>query len=338
MRFLRNIASWAMRKVFRGRRVRECLAVLPVIRAQLQETSRQVEEAVVGVCGNFTGIASRAREAVAQSSTLLEGQISGHEATVESSIETSRRTIGSLLERMERSTKLSFMAVASMEEVSRTVTGIEELLGQVQRIAFINKLVALNAKIEAVHVGELGSGFEVVADEISRQADRCTGLVDGIAGHIKEMRGRVDSAAGDLREFLAEDRQKLDQSRHEAESALGILQTLHQRTRDSLVRTTTDNSRLAGEIAAAVVGLQFQDRVKQRVEHVLETLQSLENILAGNFRARAGGAEAPGSGSDLLADVQSSYTMEAEREAHRRATAAIGPESPEVGDMEVELF
>jgi hypothetical protein len=113
---------------------------------------------------------------------------------------------------------------------------------------------------------------------------------------------------------------------------------LHQRTRDSLVRTTTDNSRLAGEIAAAVVGLQFQDRVKQRVEHVLETLQSLENILAGNFRARAGGAEAPGSGSDLLADVQSSYTMEAEREAHRRATAAIGPESPEVGDMEVELF
>jgi methyl-accepting chemotaxis protein len=327
-----------MQRFFRRRRVRECLAVLPVIRTQLQETSRQVEEAVVGLCGNFTGIAARAREAVAQSGSLLDGQPSDNDATVESSIETSRRTITSLLERMERATKLSSMAVSSMEEVSRTVTGIEELLGQVQRIAFTNKLVALNAKIEAVHVGELGSGFEVVADEISRQADRSTGLVGGIAGHIQQMRDRVDSAAGELREFLAEDRQKLDRSRQEADGALTMLWSLHQRTRDSLERTTTDNSRLAGEIAAAVVGLQFQDRVKQRVEHVVEALQSIEDILAGTSRARATGAGALGSGSDLLAGVQSSYTMKAEREAHHRATDQTGSEPVEVGEMEVEIF
>ena len=117
MRLLRTAVSWAMQRFFRRRRVRECLAVLPVIRTQLQETSRQVEEAVVGLCGNFTGIAARAREAVAQSGSLLDGQPSDNDATVESSIETSRRTITSLLERMERATKLSSMAVSSMEEV-----------------------------------------------------------------------------------------------------------------------------------------------------------------------------------------------------------------------------
>ena len=47
--------------------------------------------------------------------------------------------------------------------------GIESLLSEFQKIAFSNKLVALNARIEAVHVGQLGRGFEVVADEISRQ-------------------------------------------------------------------------------------------------------------------------------------------------------------------------
>lgn len=334
MRFLRNLFSGSWRKIFRTSRIRECLAVLPVIRRQLQETSRQVEDAVVGVCDNFTGIAARAREAVTDSTKLLDGESSGCAATVESSIETSRRTIASLLERMERASKLSAVAVSSMEDVSRTVTGIEGLLGQVQRIAFTNKLVALNAKIEAVHVGELGSGFEVVADEISRQAELSTELIGGISGHIQEMRDRVDSAAGDLREFLAEGRQKLDQSRDEAESALSMLLSLHQRTRDSLERNTRENSRLAGDIAAAVVGLQFQDRVKQRVEHVVEALENLEGVLAGNWEAVAA---AVGSDSDLLAGVHSSYTMESEREAHNRTiNQTICP--PPEGEMEVELF
>jgi hypothetical protein len=116
--------------MFRSPHIRECLNVLSISRTQLQETSRQIEESVVGVCGNFTGIAARAREAVAESATVLEGQSSGDGATVESSIETSRRTIGSLLESMERATKLSAMAVASMEEVSRTVTGSRTCWGR----------------------------------------------------------------------------------------------------------------------------------------------------------------------------------------------------------------
>ncbi len=325
MRFLRNPFSGAMRRVFRGSPIRECLAIFPVIRRQLEETSRQVEDSVVSVCGNFTGIAARAREAITESSTLMDGDTSLRGATVEGAIETSRLTIASLLERLEHSTRLSALAVSSMEEVSRTVTGIEELLGQVQRISFTNKLIALNAKIEAVHVGELGSGFEVVADEISRQAEQSTELVNGITGHIQTMRGRVDSAAGDLREFLSEGRQKLDQSHAEAESALTILLRLHQRTQESLKRKTEENSRLAGDIAAAVVGLQFQDRVKQRVDHVIEALEKMERAIGG-------------AGSDLLADVHSSYTMASEREAHDSAAVQATSATSEPEEMEVELF
>jgi methyl-accepting chemotaxis protein len=325
MRFLRNPFPGAMRRVFRGSPIRECLAIFPVIRRQLEETSRQVEDSVVSVCGNFTGIAARAREAITESSTLMDGETALRGATVEGAIETSRQTIASLLERLEHSTRLSALAVSSMEEVSRTVTGIEELLGQVQRISFTNKLIALNAKIEAVHVGELGSGFEVVADEISRQAEQSTELVNGITGHIQTMRGRVDSAAGDLREFLAEGRQKLDQSHGEAEGALTILLRLHQRTQESLQRKTEENAKLAGDIAAAVVGLQFQDRVKQRVDHVIEALEKMEQAIGG-------------SGANLLADVHSSYTMASEREAHDGAAIQATAATSEPAEMEVELF
>jgi methyl-accepting chemotaxis protein len=335
MKLLLNRLTGTLRKIFRRPDIRECLDVLAVIRKQLQETSRQVEESVVGICGNFTGIAARAREAVAESATLLDGQPSGNTATVESSIETSRRTIGALLERMERATKVSAVVVASMEEVARTVTGIEELLGQVQRIAFTNKLVALNAKIEAVHVGELGAGFEVVADEISRQAGRSTELADGISSRIQEMRGRMDSAAGELQNFMAVSCQKLDESHQEAERALTMLWSLHQRTVDSLQRNTQENSRLASDIASAVMGLQFQDRVKQRVEHVVEALENIECVLAGN---RQSAAEGPESGSDLLKGVHSSYTMQSERDAHGLAANQATLPAEEPAEMEVDLF
>lgn len=325
MRSFVDFLGRARKRLFRLRKASDLQSVLPVIRAQLLETSRQVEEAVTGVCGNFTGIAARARETVAESSHLMDGASGEQGATVESSIESSRRTIGSLLERMERAAGLSAMAVSSMEEVSRTVTGIEDLLGQIQRIAFTNKLVALNAKIEAVHVGELGSGFEVVADEISRQAEHSTELVTGVSDRIGQMRGRVDSAAAELREFLAEDRQKVEQSRNEADGALTMLLALHHRTRESLERTQGENSRLAGDIAAAVVGLQFQDRVKQRLEHVVDALEKLE---------QGGG----GCDSGLLEHVKGSYTMQSEREAHQRATGEIAFHSQEAGEMEVELF
>jgi methyl-accepting chemotaxis protein len=335
MKLLLNRLAGAIRRIFRRPDIRECLDVLAVIRKQLLETSRQVEESVVGVCGNFTGIAARAREAVAESATLLDGQPSSQTTTVESSIETSRRTIAALLERMERATQVSAVAVAGMEEVAKTVTGIEELLGQVQRIAFTNKLVALNAKIEAVHVGELGAGFEVVADEISRQADRSTELADGISSRIRQMRGRVDSAAGELRSFMAESCQKLDESHQEAESALTMLWSLHQRTRDSLERNTQENSRLAGDIASAVMGLQFQDRVKQRMEHMVEALENIEGVLAGNRQSAAAGSE---SGSDLLEGVHSSYTMQSERDAHNLATNQAASPAEVSAEMEVELF
>ena len=327
-----QIALAAMRRIFPRLQIRDCLDVLAVVRKQLVETSRQVEESVVGVCGNFSAIAARARGTVAESATVLDGQQSEGSASVESAIESSRRTIASLLERMERAGKLSAMAVSSMEEVSRTVNGIEDLLAQVARIAFTNKLVALNAKIEAVHVGELGAGFEVVADEISRQADQSTELADGISSRIQEMRGRVNATAGELREFLAEDRQKLDESRGEAERALTMLLSVHQRTRELLERNRQENVRLAGDIASAVVALQFQDRVKQRVEHVVDALQKLEDVLGGEHRQ----ADPDTAVSGLMAGVRASYTMQAERDAHE-GTQAASP-AAEQADMEVELF
>lgn len=329
---LSTLSGWR----WKSQRVGDCLKVLPVLRAQLTEVAQQVERGVVGVCNNFSGIADRSRKAVEKTTELFgEGQ-GEQDGTVEQSIETSRATIGGLLERLERASQISAMVVSRMEQVEQGVSGIESLLSELQKIAFSNKLVALNAKIEAVHVGQLGAGFEVVADEISRQGDKSNELAEAIGVRVREMRDRINTAAGDLRTIVAQDRDQLAESRHVAESALDVLRSVHQRARDSLAWMASEQQDLAGEISNAVVGLQFQDRTNQCIEHVLEGLLQVEQNLGGASQSATAPSPGGGKGRSMLDEVRDGYTMESERAVLQRALAETPAATDEGGD--VELF
>jgi len=336
MKWFARLARWRPSGWWQHPDVSDCVAVLPVLRAQLQEIAQIVEQSVVKVCSNFTTIADRSRKAVDKTAELLGGSQQQHNAGVEQSIETSRVTIGSLLERLERSATVSGKVVSRMEQVEKAMGGIQALLAELQRIAFSNKLVALNAKIEAVHVGQLGSGFEVVADEIARQGDRSNALAEEIGSRVREMSERVNAASIELRVLVADNCETLIQSRRDAEGALDLLWSVHQRARDSMAVMVAENSHLAGQISEAVVGLQFQDRTTQCLSHVVEALEKVEKNLGGAPRpslfpvpqslAREG---------SLLDDVRQTYSMDSERAVMARSLQEQ-PDDSSGGD--VELF
>jgi methyl-accepting chemotaxis protein len=335
---VRRLLSRLLQLLFPKRRerrnIRECVTTLPVLRAQIREAARNLETAVSGICGNFQNIADRSHEAVAKAAEMLgSGQTGG---SVEESIETSRATISLLLQRLEHAGQISSLAIARMDEIEQTVQGMESLLEEVQKISFASKIVALNAKIEAVHVGALGAGFEVVAEEISRQAERTTGLTDGIANRIQETRNCVHSAAGKLKEFMADDLTESEDSRNAAQAALHVLFTSHQNACDSVAMMTSENSRLRDEISQAIVNLQFQDRFGQRLAHVADAMEKMENLLGQPAPSCADSRT--DSGNSLLEEVHASYSMHDERLAHTLLENGTAAPMPPAGEMEVELF
>jgi methyl-accepting chemotaxis protein len=336
---LRRLLTRLAGLLFPRRRLRrdieECVAALPVLRAQIREAAQHVEAAVTLVCGNFQSIADRSHGAVAKAAEMMgSGQAGG--GSVEESIETSRATISLLLQRLEHAGHISSLAIARMEEIEQSVKGMESLLEEVQKISFANKIVALNAKIEAVHVGAIGAGFEVVAEEVSRQAERTGGLTEGIASRIQETRDRAHSAAGKLKEFVADDMAQTEDSRNAAHSALQVLAASHRNACESVGLMTSENTRLREEISQAIMNLQFQDRFGQRVAHVADALEKMQAMLGrqGPSFALTGGD----SGNSLLEDVHSSYSMNDERMAHSRCENGTAVHPPAAGQMEVELF
>ncbi|WP_372368496.1 methyl-accepting chemotaxis protein [Candidatus Uabimicrobium sp. HlEnr_7] len=54
----------------------------------------------------------------------------------------------------------------TMDELSQTSNKMSEVLKIIDDIAFETNLLAINAAIESAHVGDVGKGFEVVADEM----------------------------------------------------------------------------------------------------------------------------------------------------------------------------
>ena len=308
------------------------LAVLPILSRQLRDTSRDIESAVSEVCKSFHGMASRARQAVRNASQMLalgDGGGSG----VAPVIQGCRETMVTLLDRLERGGALSRGAIAKMELVEASVGRVARVLEEVEQAALANRIVALNARIEAVHLGDAGKGFEVVAEEISAQAERSTALTCDVRATLEWLIGTARDAVGELRELAAADRAWIESSRGEITQSLGALEHATQSLESSLSSAAAQSRELASEIDAALLHLQFQDRVNQRIQHVFESLETIHGAISG--------PEGPSTATDsndkgeAVTRLASTYTMQCERVVHQDDQPANAAPSDEA---EVELF
>lgn len=322
------------------------LPVLPVLREQLRETVNQVEQSVVRVCTSFQSMADRARQSVSQASRLVgevsgdsEGELNGGDLNMEALLEISRSTMHSLLDHLMRGSKLTLEAVERMSDVEGAMKQIFKALAEVDQVSFGNTILALNAQIEAAHVGERGKGFEIVAREIWNQARKSNEITERIRGIMQNLRGNVEVALGGLRETASADLAEVRAGKQDLEKALAGLEVSHQKMRGSVSESAEQANELAGQISEAIVSLQFQDRVSQRVGHVVEALERLEQDVGAPLnKLAASRPRAIRSRQEEIAEqLKSTYTMARERSV---LSEALGQEAVAVEEPgnDIELF
>ena len=291
---------------------------------QLKQTSAQIENSVMEVCRSFQGIAQQAKVAVERGQTFLnQGSSSGRaDGGFDSLIKRCGDTLVKVLNATQESGKVSRRAierVALMDEASEKISAALEELDQISQG---NRLMALNARIEAAHAGEQGTGFAVVAVEVAAQTEKSQKVTAYVGSVVEELRRLAASTREDLEKMLARDMLRIGECQEEVDESLAELRLAHGAMKNVLAGMSKDGAQLASEIGLAIRGMQFQDRVSQRIAHVVEDLDTLQKRLS----------RGPGQGDGAFGDEAfSAYTM-----VEERVVAGMGDNESAAG--EVELF
>ncbi|HEY1257490.1 MAG TPA: methyl-accepting chemotaxis protein, partial [Terracidiphilus sp.] len=159
------------------------------------------------------------------------------------------------------------------------VAELTPLIKVITSIAQQTNLLALNAEIEAARAGSAGKGFSVVAFEVRKLAVHSNKAASDIAEKIKATCRKVEQELADSRASLEE---------HETSSAmshlvgdLGGMQEEFAKNGQLLLDVITEVDANYAEnverLTQALGHIQFQDVMRQRLEHVQEALQEMRS-------------------------------------------------------------
>ncbi|MDB5407201.1 MAG: methyl-accepting chemotaxis sensory transducer [Rhodospirillales bacterium] len=188
-------------------------------------------------------------------------------------------TLGEVVGKTKRLSEHAAGMASALDEVSDHVGQVAASIGSIDAINRQLNLLALNATIEAARAGDAGRGFSVVANEV-RMLSKSTNELAGA------MRGRIDAATGGIagsRKIL-EEAATIDiaENLRTKDRLDGLFASLLRRNDDVetiVAAVSADAKSIADGISRIITGIQFQDRTKQRLEHVIDTLKVLEAAL-----------------------------------------------------------
>ncbi|MFO1003287.1 MAG: methyl-accepting chemotaxis protein [Planctomycetaceae bacterium] len=230
---------------------------------------------------------------------ILSGQLQQTAMDIQDSIVRVSTGFAGMAQQAASAVQLSQCRVQSREGMNKVLDAARKTLDEVDTIAREARMVGLNGQIEAARAGQQGIAFSVVANETKSLALHAATTSDMLKRMLNE---------------LAE---------------------LHEQLVDALQSSESTSECLSREITRAVMGLQFQDRVNQQLQHITETLDAIydravpitEQVPARKVAARL---------EDWREWMQSRSTMESERTVAGSCSA-----SPSIGNDafgSVELF
>ncbi|CAM2005389.1 methyl-accepting chemotaxis protein [Acanthopleuribacter pedis] len=211
--------------------------------------------------------------------------VSENTTTLTSSMEKMTEAMNQINRITEQAAKISSEAMSKLEtaneqiaQLENTSTQVTRIVSTIEQIADNCKMLALNAGIEAVRVGEVGKGFTVVANEVKNLSKQTSDEVGIIAAHIQSMvdatvktREAADGVNQTIR-TLTENNQTIAQSvgRH--------LETTHR-----VMQTTRSNAGYLSEVTESVeqaneLFRKVADRDSRHEANIAKLLKQVESM------------------------------------------------------------
>lgn len=187
-------------------------------------------------------------------------------------------------------------AAHSFEHMERLIGSVTEFLNKVNEITRQTDFLALNAAIEAARAGEAGRGFAVVAEEIHKLS-RST---SAFSNDIRDMLGQIGATMAQVKESIVRvstlDMSVADASRGNMARMRVELQNLNAAASEQSQTIVDVSVTIEGLLMDGIVSLQFDDLVRQLLDHI----KSRSDVLEMHLDSLHGVQRDPGERDGLM--------------------------------------
>lgn len=291
--------------------------IIPVMTNQLKDVTDQTEAAALDIGEKFMNIVQRARNQAKKASGTIG------DSSDDNLLDLSKKALSDVIENLKNINSAAIQTLKDMEVIIEDAGHIKNIVEEIDYVADQTNLLALNAAIEAARAGEHGRGFAVVADEVRKLSDRSNTAAEEIQKLITKVETDIKGIYSKTEKSTREGNLKSTEAETVVGSTLEKIDSSMNEAKNHLSELSAETESLAKDIGSIVVSIQFQDITRQRIEHVIEPLQTFKKEIdelmqnTANMSRKMQGWE----GKEKSEWLEKMYTMESERKVMHETLA-----------------
>jgi methyl-accepting chemotaxis protein len=163
--------------------------------------------------------------------------------------------------------------LASLTDVATALGRLHSQGGQIERIAMILKASGCTFAVESARSEHCQQAFGSFVEELRNLAGKVSTLGDAIGGQSLSAQIRLEQLTGEITGDLAQLRLLTHRSEATVRQTTEQMQQLLDSSCDALQRAETHIARISRHADDVVYHLQFGDIVRQRLEHIVASLE-----------------------------------------------------------------
>lgn len=257
--------------------------VLRSLQDEIESTSHYVEQEVVTVGSKFKELvaATETQEQSINSLTSLANAIDvdGNAIQLNEITTLLNNTLNDVVAKILFLSRHAMSMIYALDGVSKSVASAEKCIVEIDKINRQTNMLALNATIEAERAGERGAAFRVIANEVRDLSKSTKSLSESMRTDINAIAQGIKDGHTTLQEVATVDMSDNMMAKDQLDQLIAALLRRNELLGQVIESTTEKSREMARYIGGMVVGLQFQDRTKQNLQHVSSTLSALSSAV-----------------------------------------------------------